>query len=119
MDLSALFADPELMQRLSESGVFGDEMDLLGQQMKRAQALRATPSATGMEVGHTYVAANPLEHLAAGLGRVQGRRGIQGTAGQQSALLDRMRANAAALAQALRAGSQPQAPGSIVPPVEY
>ncbi len=104
MDLSPIFNNPELMLRLSEAGVFPDEQDILGAQMKRAQALRATPSAQGREIGphNVYVASNPLEHLAAGLGRVIGQRDTNATAGQQGDLLGRMRANAVAMANALR-----------------
>ena len=111
-DLSALFDNPELMQRLSEAGIFPDEMDLLGAQMKRAQALRQTPSAQGREVGNTYVASSPLEHLATGLQRVIGQRDVNATTGQQTDALGRMRANAVALAQALRRGGQGSQPPS-------
>lgn len=123
MDLSALFADPELMQRLTEAGVFPDEMDLLSQQMKRAEAMRKTPAAKGYEVGGTYKAASPLEHLATALGGFMGQRDIQRTSTQQNDALERMRANAMALARALRGGNDSPQPYDWAPvgpaPVEY
>lgn len=107
MPISSIFDNPELVQALSEAGVFPDEMDMLQSQLKRADALRTTPGAQGREVGRTYVASSPLEHLAVGLQRYQGGKGVQQGIGQQDALLGRMRANAQAMAQAIREGAQP------------
>ncbi len=124
MDLSALFNDPEVMQQLSEMGIFPDSMDLMGQQMKRAEALRGTPGAQGREVGNTYVASSPLEHLAVGLQRTLGQQGINNTAGQQNDLLQRMRGSvmdqARAMARALRGGAGvDQMPAGISVPEMY
>ncbi len=124
MDLSALFNDPELMQRLSESGIFPDEMDLMSQQMQRAQALRKTPGAQGREVGpyNVYTAASPLEHLAVGLERYQGGRDTKNTSQQQKDLLDRSRfgiiEQAKALAKALQ-GNGAVDQGSLSVPEMY
>jgi hypothetical protein len=41
---------------------------------RRAQALMATPTAQGREVGRTYVASSPLEHAATALARAMGMR---------------------------------------------
>ena len=48
--------------------------------------------AEGRAVGGTYVAANPLEHLATAMGRVRGQQGINDTQTAQSDLLMRQRA---------------------------
>jgi hypothetical protein len=101
---------PELLAQLSEMGIAPDELDMLHQQVQRAQALRNTPGAQGREVGRTYVASSPLEHLAVGLQRVQGQQGIQGGEQSQAALLQRLQAKAQALGMALRGGGQQQGP---------
>jgi hypothetical protein len=45
---------------------------LAGQDLKRGAGDAATPQPDGRNLGYTYVASNPMEHLAAAIQRAQG-----------------------------------------------
>lgn len=48
------------------------ESEILNEQVAQADALRKTETPDGRQFGNVYVAANPLEHMAAGAKRYQG-----------------------------------------------
>lgn len=88
MDLSNL--PPELLERLKTlppeererlimqlTQGYEGRGGLLNEQAARAQALRDTATPEGREAGGMYVAANPLEHLGAGLQRYKGYKDLQ------------------------------------------
>ncbi len=60
------------IEELMNLGVLGAEEGQLGDQVQRAQALQDAPGPRGRHTGRTYVAANPLEHIASGLNRFRG-----------------------------------------------
>jgi len=57
----------------------------LAQQMQRAQALRNAPTPEGRTIGRMFVAANPLEMVAGGLGHLAGGYQAHQIQGQQQA----------------------------------
>lgn len=52
-----------LLEAMAAMGALPDEQALLMQQMGQGQGLMNTPGAQGQNVGGTYVASSPLEHL--------------------------------------------------------
>lgn len=60
-------------------GTYGDvmEMDSLKEQMAQAQALRGTPTPEGRDSGRVYTAANPLEHIGAGIQRYRAGKEVR------------------------------------------
>jgi hypothetical protein len=110
--LSMMLADPEFAKTLAGMGVYGDSQGLLGQQLSRMHELSQVQQPEGRNVGHTYVAASPLEHMAAAMQRYKGMQGMQSTAAQQQALVDQDRQARMRLAQAFAQGArqQPQQP---------
>ena len=67
---------PEQIDALMELGVLQGDIGTLDRQLAQAEQLRATPDARGRYAGRTFVAANPLEHVATGLDRIRGERDI-------------------------------------------
>ncbi len=86
-------ADPETLRMMLQALNSGETMGM-GQQMFQ------TPGAEGRNVGHTYVAASPIEHMGNALQRVMGARMIQQGQGQRGGGIE-------AYINALR-GRQPQ-----------
>lgn len=64
--------DPYASQLAEAMGALPIQMQRLRAKQARAQSLIGTPSAQGAQVGHTFVAASPFEHLATGLQRAMG-----------------------------------------------
>ena len=69
--------DPDVLQKLMDLGVVDDEQAQQMLKMQDAQSKRATPTPQGMEVGGTYIAANPLQHMATAIRQWQGEKGIK------------------------------------------
>ncbi len=85
MEILQGMSEEERTQFLSQLGVdLGGEQEALTQQMAQAQALRGTPGPRGRRAGGTFVAANPLEFLGAGLKQYQGGQQVQDIQGQQA-----------------------------------
>jgi hypothetical protein len=78
---------PDGLQQMIDAGLFSDQMGLEGQQAGLAADLWKTPGAQGQAVGGTYVAANPLEHLATAMGRGLGAMKMQESQGRQADLI--------------------------------
>jgi hypothetical protein len=77
-DISGLLEslDPETLQRLMDMGVLDDQQSQELLKMQRGQADLGTATPQGMEVGGTYVAANPLQHMATAIRQWKGQKGI-------------------------------------------
>ena len=58
---------PEALQEFALTGQTPTMLGMAGQDYETGLGLSQTPSAEGQRVGGTYVAANPLEHLAAAI----------------------------------------------------
>jgi len=99
---------PEKLQEFALTGQTPEMMGLAGQDFTVGHGLSNTPTPEGRNAGGTYVAANPLEHLATALSRAKGMQQMQDARGQQNALIQAL---AKAKAQQLGAeagGMQPQ-----------
>jgi len=116
-------------------GVLPQQQGALQQQMKQAEALRATPLPGGRTVsnGRVFVASHPLENVAALGQQLMGTIGSKRLGEQQQGLIGQEKANRMQvlqgmqkqqsdyqailerLAQAIRARNQPAAAG--VPPL--
>lgn len=80
---------PEGMQALMDSGLMDERLGMAGQQMKMGAGQFGAPSAAGQNVGGTYVAANPLEHVATAMTRAMGLKQMQGAQDSQAQILAR------------------------------
>ncbi|WP_242394856.1 hypothetical protein [Anaeromyxobacter oryzisoli] len=93
-DLYALIqnADPATLQSMIDAGLVPGRMGVEQQMMGMGQGLAETPTPQGRQVGNTYVAASPIEHLSAalrqGIGAQMQHKAMQeqsGLIGQQGA----------------------------------
>lgn len=77
---------PEVLEMLL--GTYGDQLELggLDAQLLQAQALRDTPMPEGRSTGRVYTAANPLEHIGAGIKQFQGMRDARRIGDEQEEL---------------------------------
>lgn len=66
---------------------------------RRGQAMFATPTPGGREVGRTYVASSPLEHLAAAMTRTMGLRDMKAADADMAPIIQQQQAGAAAQAR--------------------
>jgi hypothetical protein len=82
-------ADPETLQAMIDAGLVPERSNIAQGQYNYGQKLAGTPSAQGREVGKTYVASSPLEHLAVALRNYQGQKMMKDAQSQQQGLLDR------------------------------
>lgn len=103
--------DQDTLQQMIDAGLAPQRMDLLAQQIKRAQGLMATPGAEGTRVGGTYVSASPLEHFAGAMARVMGGQQMKKAQGEQGSLIDQIRSARLAASQ----GMQPQEAPPVAP----
>jgi hypothetical protein len=73
MDPEVAGLDPYILSEILSLGGLSEEEARLAERITGAKALEATPQPTGMKVGETYVAANPLQHAIAAMERRRGR----------------------------------------------
>lgn len=110
---------PEQLQQLIALGAIPDEQKDMDLQMIQAQKLRNTESPQGQLAGRVYVAANPLEHLAAGIDKYQGAKQMKKLYGQNRDMRTRQTdARMLYLQKMMGAGGQPPMgtpPGSRPP----
>jgi hypothetical protein len=112
---------PEGLQQMIDAGLFSDRSGLEAQKTAQGMGMMQTPGAQGQNVGGTYVASSPLEHLATALSRVQGGRMVQESQGRQADLIGGKGKGMEALllAMARQAPIQPQpipeGPGIVNP----
>lgn len=120
--------DDALIQQMAALGVSPEMLGLLGRQMSQGESWMNTPTPEGRNVGHTYVAASPVEHLAAALRQgIGGQRYGAAVSGAKDQIAQNQqgigaygKAASSAIQQqidALRKMSQPQGTGYAAPPV--
>lgn len=113
---------PEQIQQLVALGIIPDQMAGMDKQMEYANQLRSTPTPEMYGNGRVMVAANPMEHIAAGLQRYKGMKDMKELQAQQEALRKDQTAGRSkffeAWLQAQRGGTPPIAPGVGTPPVQ-
>lgn len=79
--------DPATIQSMVDAGLIPQQMGLQQHQADIGNQMFQTPSAEGRNVGHTYVASSPLEHLSVAVQRAMGASKMQDAMRQQQALL--------------------------------
>ena len=84
--------DEALIQQLVALGAIPEEQALMLRQADQGAGMMQTPSAQGMNVGGTFKASSPVEHLSVALQRMLGGKmqkaalsQYQGTLGKQTA----------------------------------
>lgn len=103
--------DP-LVQAMVNAGLYPQRMRPIQQQYALGQQWMEPQQAQGRNVGQTYVAASPWEHLSNAIRQVVGAKMAGGALGQERELTGSLGAGRQAYVQALqRAGGQ-QAPGT-------
>ena len=68
---------PEYLEMLAQMGVSESQIAEIRERMGRAEEMRDAPGPEGREAGGTYVAANPLEHIANLVGKYRGGKAMQ------------------------------------------
>jgi hypothetical protein len=119
---------PEVLALLQQIAGTPEAQDLLGQQSQVGLGMFGAPSAQGQNVGGTYVASSPLEHMSVALQRAMGGKMYRGAQDEMGANVQKMGAARSAtmadILQKMLGGSgapiQPdpysQAPGPWAPP---
>lgn len=103
---------PEQLQQLIELGVIDDQGNMLRDQLKQAHMLRNGQAPQGRDLGYTYVAANPLEHVASAYEKYDAGKKIDELRGKQTELMDKQTAARKMFLEAMMLrGSQPQQGG--------
>jgi hypothetical protein len=98
---------PEELQRMLDGTLAGPRGVLAGQDYAQAQQQYETPQPGGRNLGYTYVASNPMEHLAAAIKGVQGQRGMQDARVQQNKQIDSTGLGLAQAVELIRRAQQP------------
>src|SRR5882672_2448274 len=100
--------DPELLQQLAAAGMAPEQLRLLQPRLQLGQQWMQPQEAQGRQVGGTYVAASPLEHLSNALRQIVGAGMTRGAANQQRDILGQQQqarqSYMGAMATALRGG---------------
>lgn len=78
---------PELMQQLAAAGMTEEQLRLLAPRMLLGQQFMEPQHAQGRQVGGTYVAASPIEHLSNAIRQIVGAKMVGDVRGQQQGLL--------------------------------
>jgi hypothetical protein len=107
--------DEALIQMLVQLGAIPEEQALLMRQMDQGAGMMQTPGAQGQNVGGTYVASNPLEHLSVALQRGMGAQKQRGAEGAYRDTLGKQTAGRSAYAEALKRLMEQQMTGQAQP----
>jgi hypothetical protein len=116
---------PELLALLQQIAGTPEEQAMLGDQAQLGLGMFGTPGAQGQNVGGTYTAANPVEHLSVALQKAMGGKMYRSAQDDMMANVEKQGAARSAtmadiLQKMLGGGGQPdpfaQAPGPWAPP---
>src|SRR5712664_1037792 len=66
--------DPELLRQLAAAGMTEEQLRMLAPQLQFGQQMMQPQQAQGRQVGGTYVAASPLEHLSNAIRQMVGAK---------------------------------------------
>jgi hypothetical protein len=102
--------NPGSLQKMLDAALYGDRMGVEGDTMKMGADLWNTPSAKGQNVGQTYVASSPLEHLSVALQRGLGASKLNQSQATQQGLINQKGTGLEALIKAMMQHGQPQIP---------
>ena len=76
-------ADPAVLKQLIAMGVLDDQGNMINDQVKTAQAMRAAPTTGGGMAGRVYVSQNPLTSIAEGVDKFRATRALGMGIGQK------------------------------------
>jgi hypothetical protein len=107
---------PDLLQQIIDAGLSDDRMGMAGQKARTGAALFGTPGAQGMNVGGTYKAASPLEHLSTAMSRILGGKMQRDAHGEMEGLLGQKAAGRRAMGQAQAGLFAPPTAGALNAP---
>jgi hypothetical protein len=99
---------PEAFRAMLEAAVADQRAALAGQDYKRGAADSGTMQPDGKNLGYTYVAANPMEHLASAIQRVQGGMRMDRSQAQQQDIIGQRQGGMEALIRAMQLGGMQQ-----------
>lgn len=80
----------EALEAMFQAGVVPDEVKLIMKQYEQASAMRDAPGPQGRAAGNVYMAANPLEHIGAGVQKYRAGRQKQDAQQQHAEAMRRM-----------------------------
>lgn len=109
--------DPKTLQKMVDAGLFDERSAPLQQQLSMGKNMMATPMATGQNVGNTYVAASPLEHIANAVRQAYGARQTSQAIQGENALADQRGQGRLAYLKLLAQQGQPPQPMPGTPPM--
>lgn len=102
---------PEVLKQLIDMGTITEEQAMLQGQMEQANQLRNTASPEMRGNGRVMVAANPLEHLGAGMQRYAGQQQQAANTTKQDALIEQLRTGRGKMADLIASmGKKPPGP---------
>lgn len=112
------YADPDTRQAMIDAGLVPQRMGVERQMADMGMGLAQTPTPEGRNVGHTYVASSPLEHLASAVRQGVGAKMSADSMKHQGHLIDQQGAGRLAYLDLLaKAGQrQPQQPAPVQAP---
>ena len=82
----------EDLASLAGLGALGEDMTENSRQMALAEGLRDRPAPEGREAGRAYVAANPLEHLSAGIDKYRAIKDLKNLKGERKGIQEKQTA---------------------------
>lgn len=108
--------NPGALQQMIAAGLFDDTSSLNKTEIAQGAGMSSQPAPQGQNVGRTYIASNPLEHLAYAIQRGQGLRQIKDA---QSAQADAIKKKGVGMDAMIRAmAKQPTPPPMSGGPVQ-
>lgn len=99
---------PEQLQQLIELGILDDQGNIIDGQLKTAEALRYGGTPKGTDLGYTYKAADPLEHIASMYEKYDAGKKIDELRKEQTGIMDKQTAARNMFLQKILRGGAPQ-----------
>jgi hypothetical protein len=95
---------PAQLQTMLDGTLAEARGQIAGRDYAQADQLAQTPQPGGRNLGYTYVASNPMEHLAAAINGIQGSQGMARAKGEQNRQIDARGAGLKEMIALLQAG---------------
>lgn len=108
---------PQELEALISASTADDERGVLAGREAMAVSEMNLPTPQGLRVGGTYVAANPLEHVATALRRGRGRKDYAALGAGQDAITGRKQAMARSFLEMLKKIGVTPPPEALPPPI--
>lgn len=110
--------DPATLQKMVESGLYDERSKPLAQRFGVGNEMMQTPMAQGRNVGNTYVASSPIEHLSNAIRQALGAKMAGGAMqGENDLASQRGQGRLAYMRLLAQQPQQPQDPSQGLPPI--